>query len=166
MSILRFIDFVNESYSVNESGVPLYRGTNFDPERTIKRNRLLPELQDILAQVMSGDLSEVTVLADIPTQGKNAPQYIKDIYAEMGMKSPDEEVDDSGDDIYDPETDTYTRRSGMGDDTERNIFVDSEFLVKDIDMTKGVIIGIPYSLRKKNVMVELDPETIDEVFVK
>lgn len=166
MSILRFIDFVNESYSVNESGVPLYRGTNFNPERTIKRNILLSELQDILAQVMSGELTEVTVLADIPTQGKNAPQYIKDIYSEMGMKPSDGEMDDSGDDIYDPETDTYTIRSGMGDDAERNIFVDSEFLVKDVDMTKGVIIGIPYSLRKKNIMVELDPETIDEVFVK
>ena len=73
MNILRFEQFINESNSVNESGIPLYRGTDFNPERTIKRNRLLQEVQDLLGQVMTGDLTEVTVLADIPTQGKNAP---------------------------------------------------------------------------------------------
>jgi hypothetical protein len=166
MNILRFAQFINESNSVNESGIPLYRGTDFNPERTIKRNRLLAEVQDLLGQVMSGDLTEVTVLADIPTQGKNAPQYIKDIYAEMGMEGygEDEETEDLADDVYDPETDTYKKSDY--EDKERNIFFDSEFVVKEVDMTKGVIIGIPYSLKKKNILVEIDPENVDEVFIK
>ena len=166
MNILRFAQFINESNSVNESGIPLYRGADFNPERTIKRNRLLAELQDLLGQVMSGDISELTVLADIPTQGKNAPQYIKDIYAEMGIEGygEEEETDELVDDVYDPETDTYKKADY--EDKERNIFFDSEFIVKEVDMTKGVIIGIPYSLKKKNILVEIDPENVDEVFIK
>jgi hypothetical protein len=170
MNILRFEQFVNESFSLNESGIPLYRGTNFNPERTIKRNRLLPELQDLLGQVMSGSISELTVLADIPSQGKNAPQYVKDMYKEMGMSGYGEEskMDDDSleieDDVYDPETGEYKKMDY--EEKEKNIFVDSEFVVKDIDMTKGVILGVPYSLRRKNIVVELDPDTIDEVFVK
>jgi hypothetical protein len=33
-------------------------------------------------------------------------------------------------------------------------------------MTKGVILGIPYSLKRKNIVVELDPEAIDEVYIR
>ena len=165
MNILRFSQFINESNSVNESGIPLYRGADFNPERTIKRNRLLSELQELLGQVMSGDISELTVLADIPTQGKNAPQYIKDIYAEMGIEGyGEEDTVELEDDVYDPETDTYKKADY--EDKERNIFFDSEFIVKEVDMTKGVIIGIPYSLKKKNILVEIDPENVDEVFIK
>lgn len=143
MKILRFGEFLNES--VYNVGVPLYRGTSFEPEKTIKRNALIGELQDLLSQVASGTLSEVTVVAEIPTQGKNTPQYLKDIYAEMG---------------YDPSKDRD------GDEPSRNIFVDSEFLVKDIDQTRGVIIASPYSLRRKGVVVEITPDMVEEAFVK
>jgi len=174
MNILRFAQFVNESNSsLNESGIPLYRGTSFNPERTLKRNKLLGELQDLLGQVMTGSISELTVLADIPSQGKNAPQYVKDMYAEMGIsgyekaKEEGDEIEgEEEDDTYDPETGTYTKAKYSVEEPERNIFVDSEFIVKDIDMTKGVILGIPYSLKRKNIVVELDPEAIDEVFIK
>lgn len=160
MQILRFSQFVNESNSVNESGIPLYRGTDFNSERTIKRNRLLPELQDLLGQVMSGDLEEVTLIAEIPSQGKNAPQYIKDLYAEMGMRSKPTEMEyEEGDEFIDKFQDDE-------EDIESNIFVDSEFIVKEIDMVKGVILGIPYSMRNKNIVIEIDPDNVDEVFIK
>lgn len=162
MYILKFDQFVNEAYvpPSGTTGVPVYRGTSFKPEKYIKRGMLLPELQDLLGQVMSGSLKSLTVVAEIPTQGKNVPEYIKDIYKEMGY------FDDTEDDMYDPETDTYTgKRYRREDDPEMNIFVDSEFLVKDIDMTKGVIIGSPYSLRHKGIMVEIDPEKVDEIFI-
>ena len=68
--------------------------------------------------------------------------------------------------IIAPETGTYTKAKYSQEEPESNIFVDSEFIVKDIDMTKGVILGIPYSLKRKNIVVELDPESIDEVFIK
>lgn len=160
MRILRFADFLNES--VYNVGIPLYRGSSFQPERTIKRNKFIGELQDFLTQVANGTLSEITVIAEIPTQGKNAPQYLKDIYAEMGYDpSRDQE------DMYDPETDVYMgNRSRTADEPSRNIFVDSEFIVKDVDQTKGVIIAVPYSLKRKNVIVELTPDMIDEAYVK
>lgn len=162
-NILSFDSFLNESHfeGVNESGIPLYRGTVFTPERVLKRNKLLREIQDLLGQVAEGYIDEVSVLAEIPTQGKNAPQYLKDIYAEMGMSG--EEDDDS---MYDPETDVYTgSRDKHPDETGTNVFVDSEFIVKDVDMTKGVILATPHSLKRKGIIVEIDPELVDEVFI-
>jgi hypothetical protein len=160
MQILRFTQFVNESNSINESGIPLYRGTSFNSERTIKRNRLLPELQDLLGQVMTGDLEEVTLIAEIPTQGKNAPQYIKDLYAEMGMRSKPTEMD------YEEEEGFSKEFAEDEEDVESDIFVDSEFVVKEVDMVKGVILGIPYSMRRKNIVIEIDPDNVEEVFIK
>lgn len=161
-NILSFDGFLNESYfgEISESGIPLYRGTVFTPERVLKRNKLLREIQDLLRQAAEGYIDEVSVLAEIPTQGKNAPQYLKDIYAEMGMSGEDE------DSMYDPETDVYTgSRDKHPDETGSNVFVDSEFIVKDIDMTKGVILATPNSLKRKGIIVEIDPELVDEVFI-
>jgi hypothetical protein len=144
MKILRFEDFLNES--VYNVGVPVYRGTNFEPEMNIKRNRVIPEIQNFLSQIASGSLTELTVIAEIPSQGKNITPYLKDVYSELG---------------YDPSKD-----KGIGDEPSKNVFVDSEFLVKDVDVEKGIIIATPYSLRKKDVLVELTQEIIEEIFVK
>lgn len=163
MDILKFQEFINESNSLNEAGVPLYRGSSFNPEKTIKRNMLLPELQNLLDQLRSGSISEVTVLGEVPTQGKNAPEYLRDLFKETGAE-PEDETEDIEDDVYDPETETWKKSDY--EKKERNIFVDTEYILKDVDMTKGVVLGIPYSLRKNNIVVELDPETIDEVFIK
>lgn len=161
MRILRFQDFLNES--VYNVGIPIYRGTSFQPERTIKRNQFIPELQSLLSQVANGTLSEISIVAEIPTQGKNAPQYLKDIYSEMGY----DPSKDKEEDIYDPETDVYMGdRSRTADEPSRNIFVDSEFIVKDVDQTRGVIIAVPYSLKNKNVMVEITPDMVDEAYIK
>jgi hypothetical protein len=160
MQILRFSDFLNEQSDYNV-GVPVYMGTAINPEKTIKRNKLLPELQDYLSQVMSGTLSEITLVAEIPTQGKNAPQYLKDIYSEMGYNPSKEE------DMYDEENDTFMgNRDRTGDEPSTNIFVDSEFIVKDVDLTKNVILGTPYSLRRKGIVIEIDPAMVDELFIK
>ena len=162
MAILRFNEFISGSApQVNESGIPLYRGTVVNPERTIKRNKLLEELQNLLTQFAEGKISEITVLAEIPTQGKNAPQYLKDIYAEMGVSDDEEEEEE-----YDPETDVYKGNRDINpDDSKQNIFVDSEFIVKNIDFTKNVILATPYSLKRKNIIVEIDPDNVDEVVI-
>lgn len=159
MNILKFQDFINES--INESGIPLYRGADFSPESTIKRNSLLSDLKNLLTQVANGSLTELSIVAEIPTQGKNTPEYLKDIYREMGM-----DTSEKPEDQYDPETDVYVGRRDHPDDTSQNIFVDSQFIVKDVDEKKGTIIATPYSLRKKEIMVEIDPNTVEEVFIK
>ena len=161
MRILKFSDFINEQ-SVYNTGVPLFRGTSFEPERTIKRNKLISELKSLLTQVMNGTLSEITLVAEIPSQGKNAPQYLKDIYSQMGY-DPSRDNEDQ----YDEENDTYLgNRDRTGDEPSTNIFVDSEFLVKDVDEARNVIIAVPYSLKRKNVLVEITPEMVDEAFIK
>jgi hypothetical protein len=161
MRILNFYDFINEQ-SVYNNGVPLYRGTSFEPERTIKRNKLISELRSLLTQVMNGTLSEITLFAEIPSQGKDIPQYLRDIYSEMGY-DPSRDTEDQ----YDEETDVYMgRRDRSIDEPSKNVFVDSEFLVKDVDEAKNVIIAVPYSLKNKNVLVELTPEMVEEAFIK
>jgi hypothetical protein len=160
MRILRFLEFLNES--VYNVGIPIFRGTSTQPERSVKRNKFISELQSFLSQVANGTLTEITVVAEIPTQGKGAPAYLKDIYAEMGY---DPSKDD--DDMYDPETDVYMgNRNRSADEPSRNIFVDSEFIVKDVDEARGIIMAVPYSLKRKNVIVELTPDMIDECFIK
>lgn len=141
--VLRFQDFVNES--VYNTGVPVYRENNLNPEQTIKRNRVISEIENYLSEVASGTLSEVTVVADIPLQGKNMPEYLKDVYSEVG---------------YDPSKD----RDSEG--ASRNVFVDSEFLVKDVDESRGVIIASPYSMRRKGILIEINVESIEEIFIK
>lgn len=162
-NILSFDSFLNESHfgDVNESGIPLYRGAVFTPEKVLKRNKLLKELQDLLNQVAKGYIDELSVLAEIPSQGKNAPQYLKDIYSEMGVSKEEDE-----DSMYDPETDVYTgARDKHPDDMDNSVFVDSEFIVKDIDMVKGVILATPHSLKNKDIIVEIHPDLVDEVFI-
>jgi hypothetical protein len=160
MNILRFSDFINEQ-SVYNVGVPIFKGTAINPEKTVKRNKLLPELQGYLSQIMSGDLTEVTLVAEIPSQGKNAPQYLKDIYSEMGYDPSKEE------DMYDEENDTFLgNRDRTGDDPINNIFVDSEFIVKDVDMDRNIILATPYSMKRKGIIIEIEPAMVDEVFIK
>ena len=133
MRILKFSDFINEQ-SVYNTGVPLFRGTSFEPERTIKRNKLISELKSLLTQVMNGTLSEITLVAEIPSQGKNAPQYLKDIYSQMGY-DPSRDNEDQ----YDEENDTYLgNRDRTGDEPSTNIFVDSEFLVKETEFADSI----------------------------
>ena len=157
-NILRFEQFNESLQAMNESGVPVYVGTAVNPEKTIKRNTLLAELASLVNEVNAGKLSEVSVLADIPTQGRNAPQYLKDIYAETGTGSTSDEED-----MYDEETDVY-----MGDrnPADRSVFVDSEFLVKEINQETGMIIATPYSLKAKGTLVEIHPDVVEEVFIK
>jgi len=168
MEILKFNEFVQSlGEFINESGIPFYRDNIIKPERTIKRNKLLQEIQNLLEQVAEGKIKEISIVAEIPTQGKNTPQYLKDIYAEMGISVDGEPEEENYDDMYDPETDVYLGdRDRRPDDPKHNIFIDSEFIVKEVDFTKNVLIATPYSLRKKNILVEIEPEMVEEIYVR
>ena len=149
--ILRYKQFLFEN-SINEGSVPIYRGKSFDPAETIKSTEILKRIQSFLSELSAGNISEINVVAEIPTQGKNTPDYLKGIYSDNEME----------DDTYDAENDTYGGRR----DYEETIFVDSEFVVVDVDMEKGVVLGQPRSLRNKDVVVEIAPNRIEEIFVK
>lgn len=164
MQIFKFKEFINEEYNsqLNETGIPIYKGTILEPQDSIKRNKLLTELEILLDQLKNGDIKELTVLAEIPTQGKNAPQYLKDIYAEMGITGKED-----NEDKYDEETDVYIgSRPDNLDEPKHNIFVDSEFIVKGVDINRNVILGTPYSLKNKDIIIDIDPENVEEIFIQ
>jgi len=141
--VLRFTQFAER---INEGAIPIYRGTSFQPERNIKGTSIMSELKAALEQIKMGQISEVSVVAGIPTQGKRAPEYLKDVFAAAGVNSPEDMYDARG--------------------QERNIFVDSEFIVKGLNPEKGTIIGTPYSLRRKGIEIEIDPMDVQEIFYK
>ena len=76
-----------ESYEnpVNEGAIPVYdedkfvKDTKTKPEMEIKWTQIPAVVEGLLTKVESGDLEKVTVLADVPTQGKNAPAYVRDL---------------------------------------------------------------------------------------
>lgn len=154
--LLKFREFINES-KINEGAVPIYREGSatgsFDPAETIKSTEVLSRIQSLLNELSTGLVKEINVVAEIPSQGKNAPSYLKDLYRDV------EDEEDLG---YDPETDTYSGRK----DYDETIFVDSEFIVTDVDMEKKVLIAEPYSLKNKGIMVEIPENKVEEIFIK
>ena len=141
--ILRFTQFAE---AINEAAIPVYRGSSIQPEKNIKGTAIMSELANALEQVKSGQISWVSVVAGIPTQGKRAPEYLKDVFASAGVHSSEDMYDDRG--------------------QEKNIFVDSEFVVKGLNPEKGTIIAMPYSLRRKGIEIEIDPTDVIEIFYK
>jgi hypothetical protein len=175
MTILRFQEFLNES--VYNVGIPLYRGTSFQPERTIKRNKFIGELQDFLTQIANGTLSEITVVAEIPTQGKNAPQYIRDVMAKerarLGKKyTLDPKLTPEGGRLEKRRTETgetYSEFTG-----EINVFIDSEYVIQSVlrEVGRDYLIGIPISYvykvennpsLKEYYSVKISPQYVEEV---
>lgn len=158
---------------VFEAAIPVYNElemqnqTSPEPDFTAKYSELIDVLEDFLEKKKAGEISEVTVVADIPTQGKGAPDYVEDLIRQereriatrMRSQGYDPEVDDIDIDRF-------------GD--KRNIFFDSEFVVVSVqrdefDRSGGRIIAIPYSFYKKGDMTKkaiIDPLKVDEVFYK
>lgn len=148
--ILKYKEFLVEN-KINEGSIPVYKGDSFNPVDSIKSSETLRKIQSLLDELSAGNIGEISIVAEIPTQGKNAPDYLKDIYRETGMEE----------DPYDEETDTYSSRK----DYEETIFVDSDFVVVDVDVEKGVVLAEPRSLRNKGVVIEITPNKIEEIFI-
>src|SRR5210317_188240 len=75
------------SKSIYEGVTPVYDETKFKknvnvkPEMELKYSEVIPKLRDMLAQKEAGQIESITVIAEVPTQGKGAPDYVKDIIA-------------------------------------------------------------------------------------
>lgn len=141
--ILRFDQFKG---SINEAAIPVYRGGSFDPEKKIKSSSIMDELSKAISDKGNGLISEISIVAEIPTQGKRAPEYLKDVFAKAGIKS--------GEDMYD-------ERGG-----EKSVFVDSEFVVQSLDKENGTIRAIPYSMKRKGIEIDIEPSQVIEIFYK
>jgi len=156
-----------ESYEpkefLKEGSIPVYdeqkfiKNVHVKPEMDINPNQVCATIEGILNRVEEGEIEKVAVIADIPTQGKNAPQYIRDLMAQerrrLGVKytrNPEEF----------PEGGRIEKRRMEGGETfdeftgEINLFVDSEYVIQSVvrEAGKDYLIGIPvsYVLKVKN----------------
>ena len=152
---------------VFEAAIPVYnedelqKSPSAEPDFTAKYSELADVLKDFLEMKEKGEISEVTVIAEVPTQGKGTPDYIKDLI----QKERERIANSMRSQGYNPETDDIDV-DRFGD--KRNIFFDSEFVVSSIS-DDGKILAMPYSFYKKGDMTKIaviDPLKVDEVFYK
>ena len=140
------------------------------PAMMVKSTELVSTLTRLLEDQENGDLERIIVIAEIPTQGKNAPQYVRDDVAAERDRMAKRKYALYGSRIERadrPEDEEYTDAI--------NIFVDSEFIVKGVinKLGKDYIIAIPDSKKKKAeasasameyYTVYIEPKQVDEVF--
>ena len=84
--LLEFESFSNFLVKENDikGGIPIYNETvfmqsnNTKPAMMVKSPELVSTLTRLLEDQEKGDIERIIVIAEIPTQGKNAPQYVRD----------------------------------------------------------------------------------------
>lgn len=157
-----------ESYEnpVNEGAIPVYdeaefvKNTKSKPEMEIKWTQIPATVEGLLNKVESGELSSVTVIADLPTQGKNAPAYVRDLMAKERERMAQRQQALHGSRIERadrPEEEEYR--------DEINVFVDSEYTIEGVvrEVGKDYLIGVPASFVNK---VKREPSLKDYYTVK
>lgn len=165
--------------SLNENQLEEASGKNFidvfdeekpfgEPVYRVHREDLIEELEGFLMRVENGTLERVTVFADLPVQGKNRPAYLSDILPEIEPKKKE---------VLDPEDNPWAEPEMDGDDleddsemegpdNERNVFVDVEFEVVGVDKEQNLVVGMPYSLRRKKITTPIHPKYVQEIYYK
>lgn len=156
-------DSYDEGSNLSEATIPVYdelkyiKNVNAKPEMNISDTQIISTVEELLSRVESGEIEKVSVIADIPSQGKNAPQYIRDLMAKerqrLGTKySRYPEETPEGGRIEKRKTeagDSFSEYTG-----EINVFVDSEFVVQGViqEDNQGYVLAIPvsYIYRVKN----------------
>jgi hypothetical protein len=140
------LEFESYESSLNEAKVPVYneahyRGHDSKPEMSVPTEDLTEIINIFLGSQASGEIEMVVVETILPSQGKNAPEYIKREaererermakrkYAIYGSRT---ERDDRPEDDY---TDAI------------NIFTDVEFVVTGVGQKDGAecVFAIPRS---------------------
>ena len=166
--------FEDYSAGVSEStysAIPVFnelefkKNINVKPEMNVKYSEVAATLKDLLKKKEMGEIQEVLVIAEIPTQGKGAPDYIKDIIAKeremIARKYKAQrgiDIDDDKEGDFDFDVDRFGN--------QRSIFFDSEFIVDRIDIIDGkeYIIGIPVSLKDKGYEAKIAPIKVEEIY--
>lgn len=158
--------------SIYEAATPVYnedevnKNVNAQPVMELKYSEVVPKLRDMLAQQEQGSIKKITVIADVPTQGKGAPDYVQEIIAkerERLARQYKASIGKSVDDELDAEEfDFDVNRFG----DKRTIFFDSEFIVDRIENIEGndYVIGIPISLKDKGYEAKISPIKVEEIY--
>jgi hypothetical protein len=166
--------FEDYSAGVSEStysAIPVFnelefkKNINVKPEMNVKYSEVAATLKDLLKKKEMGEIQEVLVIAEVPTQGKGAPDYIKDIIAQERERIARKykaqrgiDIDDDREADFDFDVDRFGN--------QRSIFFDSEFIVDRIDVIDGkeYIIGIPVSLKDKGFEAKIAPIKVEEIY--
>ncbi len=166
--------FEDYSAGVSEStysAIPVFnelefkKNINVKPEMNVKYSEVAATLKDLLKKKEMGEIQEVLVIAEVPTQGKGAPDYIKDIIAQERERIARKykaqrgiDIDDDREGDFDFDVDRFGN--------QRSIFFDSEFIVDRIDVIDGkeYIIGIPVSLKDKGFEAKSSPIKVEEIY--
>ena len=159
--------------------IPVYNSVEFEknpatkPESSHRANEIVSGIQSLIDRMEMGEISNISVIADIPSQGKRTPQYAKDIIDSEKRRIAQRMAKERGKEITNPEELEFDRYGN-----KRDIFLDSEFIVDGVVQRPGNkdhIIGIPASLYKKAMeneasrkyySVEIYPDQIEEVYYK
>ena len=83
--LLEFESFSDFPIKENETrvGIPIYnenifmQSNNAKPAMIVKVPELISTLTRLLEDQEKGDIAKIIIVAEIPTQGKNAPEYVK-----------------------------------------------------------------------------------------
>jgi hypothetical protein len=173
-NLLEFESFdpINEASFVPIYNNQLYiKNPSIDPESRHQASAVVSAVKSLMDRMEDGEISKISVIADVPTQGKRAPLYIKDTIESEKRRIAGQMAREKGKEITDPEALDFDRYGN-----KRNFFFDSEFIVDGvIEGTGGkkYVIGIPESLyskatrdeeSRKYYSVEISPEQIEEIY--
>jgi hypothetical protein len=162
--LFEFDSFGTEN--IKESSIPVYNDALFnkDPKAakvdSIQTVNVPAMVKELLDKVKAGELEKVTVVADIPMQGKNAPAYVKELVDEERKRIAKRKYAIYGSRIEAQDRPEEERHKG-----EVNIFIDSEHLATGVENINGqeYILGVPNSFIRK---VEANPELAGKYTVK
>jgi hypothetical protein len=172
MKHLEIFENFNSVTEAEGGAIPVYNELEFrknvrtKPVKNIMYSAVPAELREMLKMKEMGEIEEIVVIADVPTQGKGAPDYVKDIIRQERERLAKRYKALRGQDIEDLKTDGEfdfdIERFGDG----KTIFFDSEFLVDRIENIAGkdFVIGIPMSLKNKGYEAKIAPIKVEEIY--
>jgi hypothetical protein len=148
---MKHIKIYEDFNQVNEAGIPVYNDIEFNktggmPEMEVPTTKVLSTIEDLLRQKEEGAIDMITVVAEVPTQGKRKPQYVDEIIQKAKKEAARKFRLETGADI-DQAAPSDIERAGVMSD----IFFDSEFVVDRIESTEDgvLVVGYPQSLLAK-----------------
>ena len=174
--ILEFNSYSPVEEAEIKGGVPVYNETEYKkntsarPAMLIKVPEIVSVVNKFIVDQESGGIKKITVMADIPSQGKNAPKYIlDDAAAERERQLQRKRI------MYGSRSERADRPLDDEQTDAINIFVDAEFIVKGVinKLGKDYILGIPESKKRKAesskemmdyYTIQIEPKQIFEIF--
>jgi hypothetical protein len=166
-----FEDYSAEVSESTYSAIPVFnelefrKNINTKPEMNVKYSEVAATLKDLLKKKEMGGIEEIVVIAEVPTQGKGAPDYVKDIIAQERERIARKikaqrgiDIDDDREGDFDFDVDRFGN--------QRTIYFDSEFIVDRVETIDGkeYVIGIPVSLKGKGYEAKIAPIKIEEIY--